>query len=75
MFPLVELRFLMAIHTGSSLDITGTVNGANFNGPATFSGADFIRTATEPMTGGFYGANTLADIYQGTDVMGVFWGG
>jgi hypothetical protein len=58
----------------SSLDVNGTVDGTSFNGTATFSATEYTGTATVPMTGGFYGTQTVAGIYQGSDTAGVFWG-
>ena len=57
----------------SSLLINGTIYGDKFNGTAQFSALDFLG-AVVPMTGGFYGYNTLAGIYKGSSVAGVFFG-
>ncbi len=59
---------------GSSLSITGTVSGVQFNGTATYASTDYSGVATAPLTGGFYGTNTIAGIYQNTDVAGIIWG-
>ena len=58
----------------SSLSITGTVSGTQFNGTATYASTDYSGVATAPLTGGFYGTNTMAGVYQNTDVSGVIWG-
>ena len=63
--------------TGSangSLAIQGTVSGVKFNGTAQFTGDGYAGAASVPMTGGVYGAGTVAGIYQGDDVVGVFYG-
>lgn len=58
----------------SSLSVTGTVSGTQFNGTATFAAAGYNGAAQAPMTGGFYGTNTMAGIYRNTDVAGIIWG-
>jgi len=59
---------------GSSLSITGTVSGVQFNGTATYASTNFGGVASAPLTGGFYGTNTMAGVYQNTDVSGIIWG-
>jgi hypothetical protein len=60
----------------SQLTVSGTLQGAQFNGTANFSVTTFTGNGTNvPMTGGFYGAgNTVAGIVQNADIAGVFWG-
>ncbi len=58
----------------STLSVSGTISGTNFNGVALFDAIDTSGPAVVPMTGGFYGTNTLAGIYQGTSVSGLFYG-
>ncbi len=58
-----------------TLAISGTISGTEFSGTATFANAnEFPGNGTVPLAGGFYGTNTLAGVYQGTDVTGVIWG-
>ncbi len=58
----------------SSLSVSGTISGVNFNGVAMFDADDTSGPAVVPLTGGFYGTGTLAGIYQGTSVSGLFYG-
>ena len=60
--------------TGSSLSVTGTVSGVQFNGTATYASTGYTGVATAPLTGGFYGTNTMAGVYQNADVAGIIWG-
>lgn len=59
---------------GASLSVTGNLNGVHFNGTADFTAPDFAGATNVPMTGGFYGANTVAGILQNGEVAGVFYG-
>ncbi len=58
----------------STLSVTGTASGAQFNGTATFTALEYGGSITAPLTGGLYGTNTLAGIYQGPEVTGIIWG-
>lgn len=58
----------------SSLTVFGTVSGTNFNGLAAFSAPEYTGAAFADLSGGFYGANTLAGIYQNAAVAGLIWG-
>jgi hypothetical protein len=58
----------------TNLSLDGTVSGTSITGTATFSGVDYTGEATVPMAGGFYGAGTIAGVYQGNRLTGVFWG-
>ena len=58
----------------SDLAISGTVSGTEISGNATFSATDYSGAATVPMNGGLYTNGTVAGVYQGTAVTGVFWG-
>lgn len=58
----------------SSLTVSGTISGTNFNGTANFSGTEYTGPATADLSGGFYGTNTLAGIYQSATVTGLIWG-
>jgi hypothetical protein len=65
----------LTITDGAQLTVNGTLHGAEFNGTATFTGYGLTGTGTNvPVTGGFYGANTVAGIVQNSDIAGVFWG-
>jgi len=58
----------------SNLAIAGNLTGTQFNGTAQFSAVDSGGTSTVPLTGGFYGSNTMAGIFQGATVAGVIYG-
>ena len=58
----------------SSLSITGEISGTSFNGTAQFSADEYTGAATVPLTGGFFGTNTLAGVYQGSRVTGIIYG-
>ncbi len=58
-----------------TLSISGAISGTTLSGTATFAGADgFSGSGTAPLSGGFYGTNILAGVYQNTDITGVIWG-
>jgi hypothetical protein len=60
---------------GASLTVSGNLQGAEFNGTANFTAPDLVGTSTNvPVTGGFYGANTVVGIVQNADIAGVFYG-
>jgi hypothetical protein len=59
---------------GSNLTVSGTLQGAQFNGSAYFTAPDFAGATGVPMTGGIYGTNTVAGIIQNANVAGVFYG-
>ncbi len=59
---------------GSSLQINGTIIGGKFNGTVSFSALESGGQTVAPMTGGFFGWNTMAGIYKGGTVAGVFFG-
>jgi hypothetical protein len=60
----------------STLSVTGNLQGAQFNGTASFTALDIVGTGSNiPVTGGFYGAgNTVVGIVQNADVAAVFYG-
>ncbi len=59
---------------GSRLQTNGTIIGGKFNGTASFSALESGGQTVAPMTGGFFGSNTMAGIYKGGTVAGVFFG-
>ncbi len=59
---------------GSQLVINGAITGSRFNGSANFSALDYGGQPSVPMTGGFFGYGTMAGIFKGSSVAGVFYG-
>ena len=58
-----------------TLSISGTISGTEISGTATIAGAsEFTGSGTAPLSGGFYGTNTLAGVYQSSNFTGVIWG-
>lgn len=58
----------------SSLTVYGVISGTQFNGLAAFSGLESTGSPAADLSGGFYGSNTLAGIFQNADVAGIIWG-
>ena len=59
---------------GGTLTVSGALQGAQFNGTADFTALDFAGATNVPMTGGFYGANTVEGILQNGAIAGLFTG-
>lgn len=59
----------------SSLTISGDIEGMQFNGVAVVDATGLVGgSAIIPMTGGFYGTDTIAGIYQSDEIAGQFHG-
>lgn len=64
----------IGVYNNPTLSVSGTISGADISGTATFAGSGYTGSATAPLTGGFYGTNTLAGVYQNATVAGLIWG-
>jgi len=64
----------IGVYNNPTLSVSGTITGAEINGTATFAGSGYTGSATAPLTGGFYGTNTLAGVFQNATVAGLIWG-